>query len=159
MIAHRISATLAALAGLAVLGAASSASAQGIQLFAVLLGGNEVGPTGQAAAGDPDGSGAAAVILVEEDDGEEGGQLCFSILVEKIDQPALAHIHRGIAGTNGPIVVNLVPPNAGDPGHSSGCVSDVDEDLLESIHRTPSEFYVNVHTGAFPAGAVRGQLS
>ena len=79
MIAHRISATLAVLAGLAVLGAASSASAQGIQLFAVLLGGNEVGPTGQAAAGESDGSGAAAVILVEEDDGEEGGQLARKV--------------------------------------------------------------------------------
>ena len=87
MIAHRISTTLAALAGLAVLGAASSASAQGLQLFAVLLGGNEVSATGQAAAGDLDGSGTASVILVAED------QLCFSILVDNIDQPAMAHIH------------------------------------------------------------------
>jgi hypothetical protein len=151
MTAHRVLATLAALAGLLVFGA-SAASAQGIQLFAVLLGGNEVGPTGQAAAGDPDGSGTASVILVAAD------QLCFSILVDNIDQPAMAHIHQGVAGTNGPIVINLVPPNAGDPGHSSGCVPEVDPALLESIHRTPSEFYVNVHTGAFPAGAVRGQL-
>jgi CHRD domain len=152
MIAHRVSSTLAALAGLAVLGAASAASAQDAQLFAVLLGGNEVGPTGQAAAGDPDGSGAAAVSLVAAD------QLCFSILVNRLDPPALAHIHQGVAGTNGPIVVNLAPPVAGDFGHVSGCVPGIDPNLLESIRRTPAEFYVNVHTGAFPAGAVRGQL-
>ena len=151
MTAHRILATLAALAGLSVFGA-SAASAQGVQLFAVLSGGNEVSPTGQAAAGDLDGSGAASVILVAAD------QLCFSILVNHLDQPAMAHIHEGRAGTNGPIVVNLAPPTTGDPGPSSGCVPNVDPNLLERIHRTPSKFYVNVHTGAFPAGAVRGQL-
>jgi hypothetical protein len=152
MIAHRVSSTLAALAGLAVIGAASAASAQDAQLFAVLLGGNEVGPTGQAAAGDPDGSGAAAVSLVAAD------QLCFSILVNRVDPPALAHIHQAPPGVNGPIVVNLTPPSAGELGASVGCAGGLDPALVENILRTPWQFYVNVHTGAFPAGAVRGQL-
>jgi hypothetical protein len=151
MTAHRVLTTLAAFVGLLVFGA-SAASAQDRQLFAVLLGGNEVGPTGQAAAGDPDGTGAAAVSLVAAD------QLCFAILVNHLDPPALAHIHQGPAGANGPIVVNLVPPTAGDLGTSSGCVPGLDPALVEGIRRTPTEFYVNVHTGAFPAGAVRGQL-
>src|SRR5918994_606161 len=139
MIAHRVSATLAALAGLAVLGAASSASAQDTPLFAVLNGSNEVSTTtGQAGAGDPDGSGAAAVSLVAAD------QLCFAILVNHLDPPMAAHIHRGAAGTNGPIVVPLIPdpvapPPTGDPGFSAGCVPDVDPALLESIRGTPSE--------------------
>jgi len=142
---------LAALAGLAIFGAASAVSAQDAQLFAVLLGGNEVGPTGQAAAGDPDGAGNAAVSLVAAD------QLCFTILVNHLDQPALAHIHQGPAGANGPIVINLTPPVIGEQSASAGCVV-VDPTLLEGLRRSPSEFYVNVHTGAFPAGAVRGQL-
>ena len=151
MTTHRASAILAALAGLTVFGAASTASAQDAQLFAVLLGGNEVGPTGQAAAGDLDGAGNAAVSLVAAD------QLCFTILVNHLDQPAMAHIHQGPAGTNGPIVINLTPPVFGEQSASAGCVV-VDPILLESVRRSPSEFYVNIHTGAFPAGAVRGQL-
>jgi hypothetical protein len=145
MTVHRVLATLAALAGLLVFGAAV-ASAQDAQLFAVLSGGNEVGPTGQAAAGDPDGTGSATVNVVGAD------QLCFAILANNIDPPTFAHIHQGRAGVNGPIVVNLSPPN------SAGCVPGLDPALVEGIRRTPSEFYVNVHTGPFPAGAVRGQL-
>jgi hypothetical protein len=145
MTAHRVLATLAALAGPLVFGA-SAASAQGIQLFAVLSGGNEVSASGQAAAGDPDGTGSATVSVVAAD------QLCFAILVNNLDPPTFAHIHQGRAGRNGPIVVDLSPPN------SAGCVPGLDPALVESIRRTPSEFYVNVHTGAFPAGAVRGQL-
>ena len=145
MTAHRASAALAALAGLLVFGA-TAVPAQDIQLFAVLLGGNEVSPTGQAAAGDLDGSGAATVNVVAAD------QLCFAILVNNLDPPTFAHIHQGAAGVNGPIVVNLTPPN------SAGCVPGIDPALVDSIRRARSQFYVNVHTGPFPAGAVRGQL-
>jgi CHRD domain len=159
MITHRISATFAALAvGLAVLGAASAASAQDTQLIAVLSGSNEVSTaSGQPGAGDPDGSGVAGVSLVAAD------QLCFAVLVNHLDPPMAAHIHQGAAGTNGPIVVPLIPdpvapPPTGDPGFSAGCVPGVDPALLESIRGTPSEFYFNVHTGPFPNGAVRGQL-
>jgi CHRD domain len=63
-------------------------------LFAVLLGGNEVSPTGEADAGDKDGRGSATVII-------DGPKLCFGIVVEDIDTPILAHIHRGVAGVNG----------------------------------------------------------
>jgi CHRD domain len=146
MTAHRASTSLAALGGLLVFGAAAAASAQDLQLFAVLSGGNEVSPTGQAAAGDLDGGGGAAVNVVAAD------ELCFAILVNNIDPPTFAHIHQGAAGVNGPIVVNLTPPN------SAGCVPGLDPALVDSIRRAPSQFYVNVHTGPFPAGAVRGQL-
>jgi CHRD domain len=146
MTLHRVPAGFAALGGLLVLGAAATASAQDAQLFAVLSGGNEVSASGQAAAGDPDGTGSATVNVVAAD------QLCFAILVNNIDPPTFAHIHQGRAGVNGPIVVNLSPPN------SAGCVPGLDPALVEGIRRTPSEFYVNVHTGPFPAGAVRGQL-
>ena len=102
--------------------------------------------------GDLDGSGLSTVIV------HPGrGRLCFSIVVDDIELPATAaHIHVGRAGVAGPIVVPLTPPDA--TGTSAGCVGDVDQQLLRQIKRHPRQYYVNVHTTDFPAGAVRGQL-
>jgi hypothetical protein len=130
---------------------ATGASAQGTQHFAVLSGGNEVSTTGDANAGDQDGSGAAAVIVLSS-------RICFSILVTRIATPTLAHIHEEEAGQNGPIVVNLNPPATGNPGTSSGCVPVNNAALLTRIRETPNQFYVNVHNTPFPSGALRGQL-
>jgi CHRD domain len=120
-------------------------------LFADLNGFNELDPmTLQRGAGDLDGFGSASVTF-------DGGQVCFGITVANIDTPNAAHIHRGRKFENGPIVVALVHPTAGDPGASSGC-TPVDSALAEEIQDHPRGFYVNVHTAAFPDGAVRGQL-
>jgi hypothetical protein len=140
-----------ALTILSVVGA-SEAAAQSGQLFTTLNGRNEVSPTGQPGAGDPNGYGAAAVITVT------ANRLCFVIAVHDIDRPISAHIHEAPAGKNGPIRVPLKPPTSGSPGTSSGCAT-VDPGLLTRIRNTPKQFYVNVHTAAFPAGAIRGQLS
>jgi CHRD domain-containing protein len=120
-------------------------------LFAVLLGGHEVSDEGQANAGDPDGVGSATVLFAAT-------TVCFGLTVNNLDEPIGAHIHQGRAGVNGPIVVPFTAPENGDPGASSGCTPDVDPDLVEEIRTHPGEFYVNVHTGPFPAGAIRGQL-
>ncbi len=40
---------------------------------------------------------------------------------------------------------------------TTGCVS-AERDLIREIIRNPEQFYVNVHTAPFRAGAVRGQL-
>jgi hypothetical protein len=121
------------------------------QLFAFLSGGNEVSDMGEANFGDPDGSGTATVLIRADT------TLCYAILVTGIDIPTLAHIHEGAAGTNGPIRVPLNPPT-GDPGVVSDCITGVDATLLNNIRQNPLGFYVNVHTDAFPSGAVRGQL-
>ncbi|MPZ55060.1 MAG: CHRD domain-containing protein [Rhizobiales bacterium] len=141
---------LAVLAG--VMCGASAASAQGMHFFAVLNGGNEVTNAGAANAGDPNGYGTAHVMFAGS------GRLCFGISVNAVSKPTAAHIHENVAGANGPIVVPLTPPSAGSPGTSSGCVSDIASALLNRIRNTPGNFYVNVHTGQFPAGAIRGQL-
>jgi hypothetical protein len=132
--------------------AASAASAQGMHFFAVLNGGNEVSPGGAANAGDPNGFGTAHVMFAG------AGRLCFGISVFGISTPNAAHIHEAEAGTNGPIRVTLTAPSSGNPGASSGCVTGIAAAVLARIRNTPGNFYINVHTGQFPAGAVRGQL-
>lgn len=130
----------------------STASAQGMHFFAVLNGGNEISASGGANAGDLNGYGTAHVMFAG------AGRLCFGISVHGVSTPNAAHIHQGEAGTNGPIRVTLVPPDAGTAGTSSGCVSGISGTLLAQIRNNPSGFYVNVHTSQFPQGAVRGQL-
>ena len=53
----------------------------------------------------------------------------------------LAHIHRGAAGTNGPVVVDFMEPVNG----LNGCVQ-ADAALIKDIRQDPAAYYVNVHT-------------
>jgi hypothetical protein len=120
----------------------------GRPLHASLSGSAEVpGP------GDPDGSGSARVTL-----NQGARKLCWRIHVTNLTLPAAAaHIHSAVAGVAGPIVVPLSPPDAS--GNSSGCATGVSRDLIKAIRQSPANYYVNVHTSDFPAGAARGQLS
>jgi CHRD domain len=119
-------------------------------LFAVMTGRKEVDEDGNRGAGDRNGRGTFSATV-------DGAQLCYGISVKNLDVTAAAHIHRGRSRQNGGVVVPLEHPEEGDPGASAACAT-VDEALLESILRRPGRYYVNVHTAAFGAGAVRGQL-
>jgi hypothetical protein len=123
-----------------------SATAGGQPLTTTLAGNAEVpGP------GDPDGTGTATVRLRA---GE--GRICYQLNVSAIALPAsAAHIHVGVAGQSGAIVVPLTAPNAS--GAASGCVN-VSRTLVAAILANSHGYYVNVHTSDFPNGAVRGQL-
>jgi hypothetical protein len=129
------------------------ALAQGAPLFAVMNGGNECDNASppNCQQGDPDGFGSVTLIF------PSGTEVCFGITVDNIGAPTLAHIHPGVSTENGPPAVTLVEPNTGNPGASSGCVA-APAATVRAIRRDPTRFYVNVHNGAFPDGAVRGQL-
>jgi hypothetical protein len=103
-------------------------------------------------AGDPDGTGKALITL-----NHGKGEVCWDVSVSDITLPATAsHIHQAASDVRGPIVVGLVPPDAG--GTSTGCTAGVDRDLIRDILKNPGSYYVNVHTSDYPPGAVRGQL-
>jgi hypothetical protein len=120
-------------------------------LFSVLTGRNEVDASGRRGAGDPDGRGSFTAII-------DGDQLCFGVTVANLDQPTAAHIHPGRRNQSNPPVVPLTQPASGDPGAASGCVT-VDPTVAQAILKNPHKYYFNVHTAAFPNGAVRGQLA
>ena len=68
----------------------------------------------------------------------------------------VAHIHNGIAGTNGPVIVDFVQsgsdPNRWD-AEAGGTLTTEQVDALLA-----GELYVNVHSAAYPGGEIRGQI-
>ena len=130
---------------IAALTVAAVGGAGGAPQSTILTGAAEVpGP------GDPDGAGTASLRL---NPGQ--GEICYELTVSNIAPATAAHIHIGGPTVAGPVVVGLMPPTSGS---LSGCAS-APRDLVRDILRDPAGFYVNVHNAAFPAGAVRGQLS
>ncbi|MDQ4134050.1 MAG: CHRD domain-containing protein [Actinomycetota bacterium] len=102
--------------------------------------------------GDPDGTGTATVNLNVSE-----GEVCYEVAVQNLDQPTAMHIHEGEEGKSGDVVVTLTTPTATDTT-TSGCTNE-DLPLIARLAAQPDNFYVNVHTGTYPQGAVRGQLS
>lgn len=155
-------ALVAAVGVFAFSGLASSAGSGTKQLQGTLSGKKEIGPDGKKGAGDLNGSGAAAGTI--KDQAGENSDLCVGLVFQGIGTPAAAHIHRGNANTNGPVVIGLfgpptqtAPPSSGDPGSFSDCVS-IPDSLAREFLKNPRKFYWNVHTSEFPNGAIRGQV-
>jgi hypothetical protein len=98
--------------------------------------------------GDPNGKGTAKIRL-----SPSKGKVCFRISWSGIGKPVAAHIHLGARGKAGAVVVPLF---ATPPKHK-GCVK-AKKSLVRAIAKRPKSYYVNVHTQAFPAGALRAQL-
>jgi hypothetical protein len=123
---------------------AGDADQGGRPLTAILTGEQETPPA------DLGGHGTALITL-----NQGQGQVCWEITVSNLSAPVIAaHIHVAPFGVPGPIVVPLSAPVN---GFSSGCAS-ADPALIKAIRQHPENYYVNVHTTAFPGGAVRGQL-
>jgi len=134
---------IASLAGAAALAlSAQSAMAKPTMLQSTLSGAEET------AGGAPGGSGTFTGSL---DAGS--GDLCYELKVAGIGEPTAAHIHAGAVGADGAPVATIEV--TGDDGEL--CLA-IPVDAAKLIAADPSAHYVNVHTEAFPNGAVRGQL-
>jgi hypothetical protein len=75
-----------------------------------------------------------------------------------------AHIHPGVAGVNGGVIVNTGLTAASPLRVPSGAVEftvsgiPVDPVVAQAIINNPSAYYFNIHTPTNPGGVARGQL-
>jgi hypothetical protein len=133
--------SLAALALPAFVLAAPAATTT--TLTTTLLGKNEV------PAGAPAGSGKAVIKL-----DAAKGTVCWTFSALKgLDKVTAAHIHKAPAHKSG----NVVVPFFAGTLKTTGCVPAA-KALIAAVVKSPSAYYVNIHTVKYPAGAIRGQL-
>ncbi|GAB3871912.1 CHRD domain-containing protein [Dactylosporangium cerinum] len=117
-----------------------------LSLGAHLTGKQEV-PKGK---GDPDATGIALLQLHRDN------RLCYVIRVRNVDGDIdAAHIHAARPGRNGPVSVALTAPTWS--GSVATC-TQLSGKLARRLRDDPDRYYVNVHSSAYPDGALRGQL-
>jgi CHRD domain-containing protein len=92
------------------------------------------------------GSGSATVRITGP------RRVCWTFKLSGVTAPTAAHIHRGVPGRAGPIVIPL-----GKTYAATGCTA-ARATAVTALAKHPRRFYVNVHNARYPGGAVRGQL-
>lgn len=152
--ASKVQFALALGAGAALAAAAIAQPSQGGRKFSTTLNGaNECNAAGTCNLGDPDGTGTADISV---NVGQQ--RVCWDITVNNIGTVTRGHIHNAPAGTAGNIVVGFFEADAVDLESCTPTTQPVDRALLMDILQNPQNYYVNVHTSDFAAGAIRGQL-
>jgi CHRD domain-containing protein len=110
---------------------------------ATLTGAKEVpGP------GDPNGRGHVVITFKRA-----VGKVCANVTWSRIGTPLAAHIHKGGPRVSGDVVVDMTSTVTG----GAHCVS-APRPTIKRIVAHMKRYYFNIHTRAFQAGAIRGQL-
>jgi hypothetical protein len=107
---------------------------------------------GQAVPANTSAASAIAASTVDL----EAGTVTLHVNATGADDATASHIHLGFAGENGGVQVGL-SQDGGDPGH--WFVTDAPLDPAGMQSYADGQFYVNLHTPAFPGGEVRGQIA
>jgi hypothetical protein len=129
--------------------ASAASTARKYYFTAGLLGRNEVPEPGKK-VNDRNGIAAAKFRI-------SGNRFYYFVQWRNTGKPTAFHIHRGKAGVNGPVVIDLLSEGTIRGNTSFGSVL-VKSGLLRDIKKNPRNWYANMHTAQFPDGAVRGQL-
>jgi hypothetical protein len=84
-------------------------------------------------------------------------EVCYRINDKGLGVVQAAHIHAGKKGIDGGVVVTLNVKAFNMMSMAPTCVK-VTPAVAKSLFAKPALYYFNVHTKAFPNGAVRSQL-
>ncbi len=110
-------------------------------------------------------SGDQEVPVVETDATGVGGffinasmdTLCISITVNGLSGPITgAHIHSGMMGENGDVLVNFTDDVDGNSIQATVTGDDLSPELIEAMLN--GGLYFNIHTDENPGGEIRGQI-
>jgi len=113
---------------------------------------------GGALTADMDGTGTAQVFV---NHGQR--RVCWNLTnLSNLDTLVAAHIHEAASNATGGIKISFF--HFGEPIDLEGCTEGTathpfDRARLKDIIQHPQNYYVNIHTSAYPGGAIRGQLS
>jgi hypothetical protein len=122
---------------------------QGIRSVAVTLDPDQEIP---APSNVPAGASGSAEVNVDEN-----GNITASVGVSNLSGPAtMVHIHRGFAGSTGPVVVGLTSDDGGSTWTVPADAAPLTADQIGAFNR--GELYFNVHTAANMPGEIRGQI-
>lgn len=78
--------------------------------------------------------------------------LSYTVTYQSLS-PLTGHIHQGVAGQNGPLIVALP---AGAPSPISGTITLSEVDGQQIMNNAT---YVDFHTAAYPTGEIRGNIT
>ena len=105
-----------------------------------------------APVGVPDGASGSAEVQVDEN-----GVVTATLGVSNLTGPAvMAHIHRGFAGSTGPVLIGLTTEDGGSTWTVPADARALTDEEVGAFNR--GELYFNVHTAANAPGEIRGQI-
>jgi hypothetical protein len=116
-------------------------------LQAPLNGANEAPPVATPATG-----------LASFDLAQASGKMSFEVSVTGIPSATMAHIHRGPAGVNGPVVFDLLAAGGGTLNSFTSLRGSLSLTATQVISTLNAGYYANVHTVVHPGGEIRGQI-
>ncbi|MBU2018163.1 MAG: CHRD domain-containing protein [Bacteroidetes bacterium] len=82
----------------------------------------------------------------------------FEVQVDGLSGPITsAHLHEGVAGATGAVVVDLTSSINGNRLSGTITGADLEQETIEAL--LASGIYINIHTAANPNGEIRGQIN
>lgn len=104
-------------------------------------------------SGDPDGIANGFITL-----NDVSGLISWNLQYSNIVTPTDMHIHTGAFGVSGGVLIPLGVGGTGGAGQLINTITYGTLGNITSVLANPAGFYLNIHNGTFPAGAVRGQF-
>lgn len=106
-----------------------------------------------APVGVPAGAMGTAEVSVDAD-----GIVTATLVVSNLSGPAqMAHIHEGLTGEAGPVLIGLMTQDGGTTWTVQGDAPALTEEQIEAFNN--GGMYFNVHTEANAPGEIRGQIN